>query len=398
MAQQPIPTAITSSVQPWMTSAPPIPTTQSSYFSQITGGLTPAVATQQRDLSAINSAYTAPVQIESYAVPDFLNPGLDPERENECNLSIAIEQCCFPPKDQDEEYSNNALTHNFIPRLQQICLDKGNRSPRWNQQLITWINQHDVYGNTPLMYAAHYGVLPVIKPLVVAGATPLKEPGKTSLHAALSPKKRHKDVTPFQVLSAILSTLPPQSRGDVINMHFVDVAKDNEGKIIPDAILLQKKGNTILHDVLEYQYISPQDTQQLVRLLLHFGANPLLKNGDNETAIDLACSFEYTEKTTILEDLLNAVPTADMNQIIIVPQMHTAAQIETIQNAKDNRATLPLTGFEHMPFYSRDSAAAPMTSPTFPVLSSAVPYSTRQTVLQPLVSYDACLFNHPAYR
>ncbi|WP_211826758.1 ETS domain-containing protein [Kistimonas asteriae] len=373
MAQHPLPTAITTAVQSWMTSAPPISTTQPSYFSQATGSdVTPNIPLPQRNLFGIDPVYVEPTSVDSYDIPIFLDPRLDKSGENECNLSAAIRQSCSHPVDTYDAESNQALIE-YLCRLNQLATVRHGKGPRWNLQQITWVNQHDVYGNTPLKYAARYGVLSAIKPLITAGATPLREIGKTSLHEALFQNKRYTDVTRIQVLQEILVALhdvAPDSLGDVINKYAVELPKYDDGKIITDVCLLQKRGYTVLQAVLGDTSINLPKTQELVRLLLYFGANPLLLNEKDETAIDMACEFEDLEQTTILQDLLNAVPTSELDRIKVSPKHQTRAQMETIQTKINIRKAPLLTTLESQPVASGGLATAPFADQPTQALSS----------------------------
>ncbi len=401
MAQHPLPTTITTAAQSWMTSAPPIPATLPSYFSQATGsGITPDIPLSQRNLSGIDPAYVEPTPVDSYEIPFFLDPRRDKSGENECNLSVAIRQSCSHPVDTDDTLSNQALME-YLPSLNQLATVRHGKGPRWNRQQITRMNQHDAYGNTPLNYAARYGVLSAIRPLITAGATPLREIGKTSLHEALFQKKRYTDVTRIQVLQEILVALldvAPDSLGDVINKYALELPKDDEGKIRTDVCLLQKRGYTILQTVLGDTSINLPKTQELVRLLLYFGANPLLPNEKDETAIDMACDFENLDQTTILEDLLNAVPAAELDRIKVSPKHQTQAQMETIQGTINIRKALLLTALESQPIAPVGLATAPFTDQPAQALSSTASCSSIQTTSSSPEQPKKSIYGVPLYK
>ena len=309
-----------------------------SYFPQTTGVVTPSVPVAQRGPSFLVPDYKAPTPITSYVMPALLNPRFDRTNENRSNLSTTIKGTSTPPANDENKACNQRLTDIVIPTLNQLAAEKEVQIPRWVIQLTGWINQPDAKGYTALMYAAYYGVLPVIDPLIKAGATPMWEIGTTSLHAALNDKKKHTGATPYTVLEKILVTLhqtAPESVEYIINKSSFD-AKD-------------KKHKTVLHATLDGTIKNRQDIQALVRLLLHFGANPLTQNSDGKSAIDMACMLGNLDKTSILRDLINAVPTERLDTIKESRQKFTFKQVSLIQDIINERKALPLTPFISQP-------------------------------------------------
>ncbi|MFK0572448.1 hypothetical protein [Endozoicomonas sp.] len=183
------------------------------------------------------------------------------------------------------------------------------------------INWHDIHGLTALKEAARNGALPCIKPLVAMGASPWQEKITTSLHEALFKDKTYQGVTRYDVLKELLEAIQtsiPLSIDKAVNLKPVPFPNKTIKEIDKNSRRILESENTVLNELLSRKEIPFDETDQIARLLLRFGANPLIKNANDETAFSLWFRHQNLE-AELFEAMIKAVPLKDLGLILQKP-------------------------------------------------------------------------------
>ncbi len=260
-----------------------------------------------------SAIYTAKPSELKYQVHWLLDPSKDTEKE--CPLSIAIRQSANPSSNQQEYAAYQQLHNVFIPELMKMA---GKRDDE------NWINYQDGYGFTPLMNAAVHGVLSCIEPLIDAGATPLWERGSTALHEALSEEKYSWGGTRYEVLQTLLSALKKKSPGQLVGLINKKLSPDKARtfkNVLPQMMRRLQSENTVLHQLVRRgNGIGAQEVIKLTKLLLEFGADPMVENGEGKTVFEYAWSERDKKgRQDIVQAILNNMPVNSLCNILAQP-------------------------------------------------------------------------------
>ncbi|KEI72033.1 ETS domain-containing protein [Endozoicomonas elysicola] len=260
-----------------------------------------------------SAIYTAKPSEVKHPVHWILDPSKDTEKE--CPLSIAIRQSANPSSNQ-EEYATYQQLHNlFIPELMKMAGKRDDES---------WINYQDEYGFTPLMNAAMHGALRCIEPLINAGANPLWERGSTALHEALSEEKHSWGGTRYDVLQTMLSALKKKVPGQLVGLMNKKLSPDEAStfkNLLPEMKKKLKSENTVLHQLMRRgNGIGAEEVIKLTKLLLEFGADPMVENGEGKTVFEYAWSERDNKgRQDIVQALLNNMPFNRLCNILAQP-------------------------------------------------------------------------------
>lgn len=280
-----------------------------------------------------SAIYTAKSSELKHPVHWILDPSKDTEKE--CPLSIAIRQSADLSSHQQRYVACQQLHNVFIPELMKMA---GKRDDE------NWINYQDEYGFTPLMNAAVHGVLRCIEPLIDAGATPLWEHGSTALHEALSEERCSWGVTRYEVLQTMLSALKKKSPGQLVGLMNKKLSPDKAStfkNILPEMKKKLKSENTVLHQLMRRgNGIGTEEVIKITKLLLEFGADPMVENGEGKTVFEYAWSERDDKgRQDIVQAILNNMPVNRLCNILAQPcamPFELQIKIQTLINQRVN--------------------------------------------------------------